>query len=128
MHLMDRLIEQYPIDTNRIYVSGLSMGGFGTFDLLARKPEKFAAAIPICGGGDPLFTEKYQHLPMKIFHGADDEVVPSSLSIEMYEALLEAGAKNVEYIEFPGVGHDAWTPAYAREGLLEWMYSQNKSK
>lgn len=128
MKLLDNMIDLYPVDTNRIYISGLSMGGFGTFDYLARDPNKFAAAIPICGGGDTAFAKNYAHVPMKIFHGADDQVVSPQLSRDIYQALLQAGAKDVEYIEFPGVGHDAWTPAYQFEGLLDWMYSQDKMK
>lgn len=126
MNLVDNLIEQYPIDTNRIYISGLSMGGFGTFDYLARAPHKFAAAIPICGGGDTTYAESYAHVPMKIFHGAADKVVSPQLSRDIYNALQKAGAGDVEYIEFPGVGHDAWTPAFEYEGLLDWMYKQKK--
>ena len=128
MKLLDNMIDLYQVDTNRIYVSGLSMGGFGTFDYLARKPHFFAAAIPICGGGDPDFAGNYKHVPMKIFHGAKDEVVPASLSREMYRALIDAGAEEVEYIEFPEGRHDVWNEAYAYEGLLDWMYGQNKSK
>ncbi|NNF35119.1 MAG: prolyl oligopeptidase family serine peptidase [Saprospiraceae bacterium] len=128
MGVVDNMIDSYPIDTNRIYISGLSMGGFGTFDYLAREPKKFAAAIPICGGGDTAFAKNYAHVPMKIFHGADDQVVSPQLSRDVHQALLQAGAKEVEYVEFPGVGHDAWTPAYQYEGLLDWMYSQSKMK
>ena len=128
MKLIDNMIGLYQVDTNRIYISGLSMGGFGTFDYLARKPHFFAAAIPICGGGDSDFAVKYSHVPMKIFHGAKDEVVPATLSREMYRALMDAGAKEVEYIEFPEGRHEVWNEAYAHEGLLDWMYGQNKSK
>ena len=127
MKVLDKMISLYQIDTNRIYISGLSMGGFGTFDYLARKPNFFAAAIPICGGGDPEFAKNYKHVPIKIFHGAKDEVVPASLSQEMYQALTDAGAVDVEYIEFPDGNHDVWNDAYAHKGLLEWMYGQNKS-
>ena len=126
MALVDNMIKQYPIDTNRLYISGLSMGGFGTFDYLARQPDKWAAAVPICGGGDLNYANSYAHVPMKIFHGAMDQVVPVTLSREIHQALMDAEASDLEYIEFPEGGHGVWNDAYDHEGLLDWMFSQRK--
>jgi predicted peptidase len=126
MKLVNNMTEQYPIDTTRIYISGLSMGGFGTFDYVAREPQRFAAAIAICGGGDTSYAHRYAHLPMKIFHGTKDNVVSAELSRASYAALLDAGATRVEYIEYPEGNHDIWNQAFNEKGILDWLYAQRK--
>ena len=124
--LLDQLIESLPIDTNRIYVSGLSMGGYGTYDILYRRPEMFAAAVTICGSGDESVVAKYAHVPIKIFHGTKDQVVPVDYSRRMYKALKSANARNLEYIEYPEGKHNVWDKAYSEPTLLDWIYSQKK--
>jgi predicted peptidase len=114
------------IDPDRIYVAGLSMGGFGTWDLLARKPQWFAAGIPICGGGDPATAEAIQHIPLRIFHGDKDTTVPVARSREMVAALKKAQGKP-EYIEYAGVAHDSWTPAFKDPATLEWLFAQKRT-
>ncbi|MFN9041975.1 MAG: dienelactone hydrolase family protein, partial [Planctomyces sp.] len=99
-------------DPQRIYVTGLSMGGFGTWELITRKPELFAAAAPICGGGDPAKAAACSSLPIWVFHGDRDTVVRPELSRNMVEALKKAGGMP-KYTEYPGVGHDSWTATYA---------------
>ncbi len=124
MNLLDQLLMEEKIDKNRIYISGLSMGGFGTFDLLARKPNFFAAAAPICGGGNPEAVKRYAgSTDMWIFHGDKDDVVPVQNSQKMYRALKELGA-SVKYSEYPEVKHDSWTNAFAEQEFLAWMFSK----
>lgn len=124
--LLDSLAASGKINNRKIYLGGLSMGGMGTFELLWRKPKFFAAAFPICGGGDPQQVKLYgKKFPVWIFHGDKDPVVPVANSRLMNNALKAAGAK-VKYTEYPGVGHDSWNNAFAEPGLLEWIFSQKK--
>lgn len=113
------------IDKNRIYLTGLSMGGMGTFDLLSRKPEWFAAAVSVCGAADLDVVEKYKHIPMKIFHGAKDEVVPAERSQAAYNALRALNAP-VELEVYPNGGHDIWNKVYDKNKVIEWMLNQKK--
>lgn len=127
MDFIDTLINSGIVDTKRIYIGGLSMGGFGTFEILWRRPRLFAAAIPICGGGNPVSAKLYRkNFPIWIFHGADDKVVPVSNSRIMVQALKEAGAK-VKYTEYPGVDHDSWKNAFAEPSLLPWLFEQKRN-
>lgn len=126
MKLMDSLAKTPQIQTKKIYVCGLSMGGMGTFEILWRKPKFFAAAAPICGGGDPEKVSTYaRNFPIWVFHGGSDPVVPVSNSRLMVNALKTAGAR-VKYTEYPGVGHDSWNNAFAEAGFLEWMFDKAK--
>ncbi len=124
--LLDWHLQNFPIDKNRIYVIGLSMGGMASFDLACRYPELFAAAVPICGG---INTERLSNaagkVSFRIFHGDADPVVPVDFSRNAYMALKKLNAK-VEYIEFPAAGHDSWTPAFNRDDFMKWIYSQKK--
>ena len=113
------------VDPQRIYLTGLSMGGYGAWELAARYPERFAAVVPICGGGDELQAAKLVTVPIWCFHGADDSVVPVERSRSMIEAIRAAGGKP-RYSELPGVGHDAWTPAYQHSELLAWLFAQRR--
>jgi predicted peptidase len=115
------------VDTNRRYVGGLSMGGFATYDILWRKPHVFAAAFPICGGGNPDQVNLYAtNFPIWIFHGSIDPVVPVANSRLMYKTLRAAGA-DVKYTEYPGVKHDSWKKAFAEPNLLPWLFAQRKN-
>ncbi len=125
MALLDALDKEYSIDPGRRYVTGLSMGGFGSFDLCARRPKDIAAAMPICGGGDTTTAKDMRQIAFWVFHGGADPEVPSAFSQKMVEALKEAGAK-VKYTEYPRVGHDSWTPAYKEPELAEWLFSQHR--
>ena len=127
LELLPLLEKSLPIDPSRAYVMGLSMGGFGTWDIAARHPDWFAAAVPICGGADNSTAPSLAALPIWAFHGAQDSTVPTSRTRSMIEALKEAGGKP-KYTEYPGVNHDAWTPALAEPGLLPWMFAQNIQK
>lgn len=124
--LLDSLVATGTVNKKQVYLGGLSMGGMGTFELLWRKPNFFAAAFPICGGGDPdkvlIYGKKF---PIWIFHGDNDQVVPVSNSRLMRNALTAAGAK-VKYTEYPGVGHNSWDNVFVEPGLLPWLFKQKK--
>lgn len=125
--LVDELVAAEAIDQSRLYVTGLSMGGMGTFDLLARRPNQFAAAAPICGGGNLTLAERYApNVPLWIFHGDADVVVPVELSRTMYERLQQLGA-DVKYTEYEGVNHNSWDNVFAEPDYLSWLFSHQKA-
>jgi predicted peptidase len=117
--------EKFPIDRDRIYVTGISMGGFASWEALIRYPQKFAAAIPVCGGGDAIYADRIKDIPIWAFHGADDSTVPVQCSRSMIEMIKKAGG-NPRYTEYPGVGHNSWDLAYAEPDLLSWLFSQSR--
>ena len=122
--LVEKVCNEYPVDKSRIYVTGLSMGGFGTWSILANWSELVAAAAPICGGGDPQSANKMANTPIWAFHGEKDPLVPCKMSETMIAALKEAGNEDVKLTIYPGVGHDSWTKAYADPELYEWFLSK----
>ena len=117
----------YSIDSDRIYATGLSMGGYGTWDLMSRHNDIFAAAMPICGGGDPNQADILKHTPLYIFHGDVDDVVPVTGSRNMVNALKEQGSTSYEYSELIGWDHGVWNEAYKTEGILEKLFSHKLS-
>lgn len=123
--LIDEMIATAGIDTSRVYITGLSMGGFGTWDLTARYENFFAAAAPVCGGGNPENAAKLTKLPIWCFHGAKDGVVRPERSREMIEAIKAAGG-SPKYTEYPEAGHDSWTATYSNPELYEWLFAQKK--
>ena len=123
--LIQKLVKDYKIDTNRIYITGLSMDGYGTFDAIARYPNLFAAAVPVCGGGDVTKVSAFAHLPIWIFHGADDAAVNALYSTDMVDALFKAGARP-GFTLYPEVGHFSWLGAYIDPLMLEWLFRQHK--
>jgi predicted peptidase len=123
--LMEKLLKDPRVDKSRVYVGGLSMGGFGTLDLLHRKPEWFAAAIPICGGADLQQTEKYKHIPLWVFHGAKDDVVKPELSRNLVAKLKSLGS-HPRYTEYPDGGHDVWNSAIREPELMHWLFACKK--
>ncbi len=126
LELVAKMLEEHPdIDPNRVYITGLSMGGFGTFDLLMRRPELFAAGLPVCGGGDPRYAEKIKNIPLWVLHGALDEVVLPRCSRQIVEALEQVGGK-VKYTEYSTMQHDIWNVTYYNPAVLEWLFSQRK--
>lgn len=125
MEVVDQIIENFNVDTDRIYITGLSMGGFGTWDAIARWPERFAAAVPVCGGGDPSTAGAIVNIPIWATHGADDPTVPPEMSRQMIEALQAAGGQP-GYTEYPGVGHFSWLQTYEDDYLISWLFSQRK--
>ncbi len=123
--LVEALCKEYRIDKKRIYLTGLSMGGYGTWELLCRNPELFAAGAPICGGGDVKKADKISKIPLWCFHGDKDSAVPVARSREMIEAVKKAGGKP-KYTEYEGVNHDSWTRTYRDEKFHEWLFAQKK--
>ncbi|HET8753299.1 MAG TPA: prolyl oligopeptidase family serine peptidase [Salinimicrobium sp.] len=124
--LIDSLVLKDFVEEDQVYVTGLSMGGMGTFDILSRRPETFAAAIPICGGGIPEEAEKYaENTAIWIFHGAKDKTVDPQHSINMAESIKKAGG-NPKLTIYPNATHNSWDPAFAEPDLLDWLFSQKK--
>ena len=124
--VVDQLIEQNDIDTDRLYVMGLSMGGFGTWDAICRWPDRFAAAVPICGWGDPNVADRI-HTPVWAFHGGADPVVPVDYTRAMVKAIHQHDGE-AKYTEYPGVGHNSWSSAFAEKDLLPWIMSKKLPK
>lgn len=124
--LINSTIKNSSIDTNRIYITGMSMGGIGTFDLITRHPNLFAAAAPVCGAGDTSKASVIKHIPLWIFHGAEDVAVNPKYSLDMVYALTKVGA-HPGYTQYPGVGHFSWVAAYSDPMFMEWLFRQNKA-
>lgn len=126
MNLLDSLAQLEYVDANRLYLMGLSMGAMGGFELLARQPERFAAAVLICGGSNPSLVERYaRQTAIWIFHGLKDDVVLPRYSAQMYEALRAAGGK-VQYTTFPNANHNSWDATFAYPNLLKWLFQQRR--
>ncbi len=125
VHLVRFIQSHHAVDSLRLYVVGISMGGFGTWELIMRNPSLFAAAVPICGGGDVTNVQRIKHLPIWVFHGTDDQIIKVGWSRALIDSLKMHGAP-VRYTEFPNVGHNAWSPAFATDELYQWLFSQKK--
>lgn len=125
--LMDEIVEKHRVDEDRIYVTGLSMGGFGTWSLAAYQPDRFAALVPICGGGEPIMARLLRPIPTWVFHGAKDAVVPLERSRAMVDAMQAAGG-DVKFTIYPEAGHDSWTESYANPELHEWLLQQKRTQ
>jgi predicted peptidase len=123
--ILDEVMQQYKIDPQRQYLTGLSMGGMGTWSLAVAYPQRWAAIVPICGRGDPSAAVKIKHLPCWCFHGDADKVVPVSGSRDMIEALRKAGGQP-QYTEYPGVGHNCWDRAYNTDELYQWLLEHTR--
>jgi predicted peptidase len=123
LSILAEVQKSYKTDSKRVYLTGLSMGGFGTWSLAAAHPDRWAAIVPICGGGSPATAEKIKDIPCWCFHGDADPTVKVSQSRTMIEALKKTGAMP-RYTEYPGVGHNSWDQAYADKELYEWLFKQ----
>lgn len=124
--LMDECVAKYKIDSNKLYITGLSMGGNGVWKFLAIHPGKAAAAIPICGWGDPNAAAKMKETPIWAFHGAKDDAVPADTSRTMVEAVQKAGG-SAKLTVYPPAGHDSWTETYNNQEVWDWLLAQKKS-
>ena len=124
--LLDEIVAKYKVDEDRVYVTGLSMGGFGTWALAAYTPNRFAAIVPICGGGEPYRTRQYPHLPVWAFHGDKDTAVPAQRSRDMVDALKKHGG-NAKLTIYPEAGHDSWTETYDNPELYKWLLEQKRA-
>lgn len=125
--LLDEVISKYKVDTDRICVTGLSTGGFGCWSLAAHIPDRLAAIVPICGGGEPYWTKQLSHLSVWSFHGAKDPTVAVERSIAMDEAMKKNGGQPKLTI-YPETGHDAWTETYNNPELYEWLLAQRRTE
>lgn len=125
IELIQQIIKKLPVDTNRIYITGLSMGGFGTYDAIERWPDLFAAAVPVCGGGDTSRAASIAHIPMWIYCGAEDAAVNPLHSLYMLQALTKAGA-HPGFTQYPEVGHFSWLGAYSDPLMMAWLFRQHK--
>jgi len=124
--MIDEVLAKYNVDKSRVYLTGLSMGGFGAWELAEQFPDYFAAVAPICGGGNPFLASRLKNVPVWVFHGKKDESVPEQQSAIMVDALKKIGA-NVEYTVLPEGGHsDAWIYAYDKAGLFDWFLKHQK--
>jgi predicted peptidase len=130
LHTLKAIVEQvmaeYAVDEQRIYLTGLSMGGFGTWSLAMAHPDLFAAIAPICGGGMPDLVSLIKGVPVWAFHGAEDPAVPLQAGQRMVDALQAVGG-NVRFTVYPGVGHDSWTQTYANPELYEWFLQHKRT-
>ena len=126
LELLDAFLEDSAVDTNRVYATGLSMGGYGTWDIISRRPEVFAAAVPICGGADVAQATKLTSMPIWAFHGSKDGSVPVFRSRSMMSALWNAGT-DAHYWEYPDAPHDVWSRTYRNNDVLKWFFSQEKT-
>jgi len=126
LDLARQIVATHPIDPDRVYITGQSMGGYATWYSLLSQPDFFAAGVPVCGGGDPTAAGRIRTIPIWAFHGSDDNVVPPKGSRDMVDRLKALGAP-VKYTEFPGVGHMSMNNAWADPGLVPWLYEQKRS-
>lgn len=128
MSLLRQVVQTERVDPKRIYIMGLSMGGMGTFEAVYRNPKLFAAAVPICGGGDTVrYDKQVKKMPFRVFHGDADQVVVVNNSRAMVRRLKQVKAK-VQYTEYPGVNHNSWDNAFAEPDLLRWLFSAKRKR
>lgn len=126
--IIDEIRDYYNVDDDRVYVTGLSMGGYGTWDLLERHGARFAAGMPICGGGDPSYAKLLKRIPIRTFHGSDDTSVPPRCTRLMYAAIRREGGDKIEYTEFDGCGHFIWNMVYSDSANIDWLFSQSREE
>lgn len=127
MLLVEDISQKYRVDSKRMYITGLSMGGYGTWSMIIKYPEMFAAASPICGGGDTVLARfRLDKMPIWVFHGAKDSVVPLQKSEEMVEALKKAGNPEVKFTVYPEAAHDSWTQTYNNPELYQWFLKHQR--
>ena len=128
IELIEKTMKELPVDRDQVLVTGISMGGYGTWDIVQRHPDWFAAVMPCCGGGDATLAWKIRGVPIWAFHGDQDWVVPFKRSRDMVAALWAVDGK-IRYREYPGVGHGCWGPTYADwDNVLSWFFAQRKGK
>jgi predicted peptidase len=123
--LLDEIKNNYAVDSDRMYLTGMSMGGYGTWALAIAYPDRFAAIAPVCGGGNPLKVCAIRSVPVWCFHGAEDDIVPLEESQTMVDALQTCGG-NIRFTIYPHTGHDSWTQTYANPLLYAWFHEQVK--
>jgi predicted peptidase len=125
LEILDRVQAEFAVDLSRLYLIGVSMGGYATWDIISRRPDKFAAAIPICGGGNPSKAQAMTQTAIWAFHGDEDGMVSVAESRKMIEAVKVAGGRP-RYTEYKGVGHNSWEKAFMEPDFLSWIFSQRR--
>jgi len=128
VQLLDHIEKTYRVDTDRVYLTGLSMGGYGSWRLAADHPDRFAAVIPVCGGGKPEDADKLKDLPIWVFHGTEDKAVPFERSQQMVDAITKAGGTKIRFTSLEGIGHNCWSATYATPEIYDWLNRQAISK
>lgn len=123
---VDQIMAEYSCDPSRQYLTGLSMGGYGSWLIAAQHPTRFAAVVPVCGGGSPDDASKLKDTPIWAFHGDADKAVPVARSRQMVEAIKAAGGTLIKYTEYPGVEHNSWDAAYSDKAMAEWLFQQKR--
>ena len=126
IELLDAIEDKYPIDKQRVFLTGLSMGGYGTWELAANHADRFTAAVPVCGGGNPEDAGKLKELPIWVFHGELDRAVAFKKSVEMVDAIRKAGGTKIRFTTLEHIGHNCWSATYATPELYQWMEKQAK--
>jgi len=124
--LIDSLTKIYPIDVDRLYLFGISMGGFGVFSVLSKEKGKFAAAYAVCGGSNVKAADQLLQTPLWIFHGEKDDIVPVALSRDVYKEMIRLGGTKVKYTEYPGVKHNSWENVAQEKSLGKWLFAERK--
>jgi predicted peptidase len=125
VQLVDQVSKSLKVDTDRIYLTGLSLGGYGTWSTATKHPDRFAAIVPICGLGDPEAAEALKSVPCWVFHGAKDQAVPLARSEEMVAAIKKAGGEP-KFTVYPDAEHDSWTESYNNPELYQWLLQQQR--
>jgi predicted peptidase len=124
--IIDDIGREFFIDEKRIYLTGLSMGGYGTWYIASKYPDLFAAIVPLCGAANPEIAEKIKHIPAWVFHGVKDPIVSVRKSMDIVIALKKAGHKFLRFTAYPHLEHDCWTETYANMSLYSWLLAQKK--
>jgi predicted peptidase len=125
--LLDEIQSTYPVDPNRVYLTGLSMGGYGTWTLACQHPDRFAAIVPICGGGQSFMADRLKNVPVWAFHGAKDPTVPLRETQQMVDAVTKSGGQ-ARLTVYPEAGHDSWTVTYENPELYQWLLSHKRGE
>lgn len=127
IELLDHIVQTHSIDQDSMCLTGLSMGGYGSWQMAADHPKRFASVVPVCGGGDPRDAEKLKALPIWVFHGDQDSAVPFQRSVEMVDAIKQAGGTKIRFTSLEHIGHNCWSATYATPELFQWISQQKKS-
>jgi len=125
LEILDSVKARLSVDDARVYVAGQSDGGYGTWNVITQRPDVFAAAIPLCGGGNPSMAVRIATMPLWVFHGRKDTVIPVTQSREMIEAIQQAGGRP-RYTEYDRLGHDIWKRTFKEPDIVSWLFSQHK--
>ncbi len=128
IELLDHVVKTHSIDEDHVSLTGLSMGGYGSWRLAADQPQRFSAVVPVCGGGDPADADVLKGLPIWVFHGDQDKAVPIQKSVDMVEVIKQAGGTKIRFTSLEHIGHNCWSAAYATPELFEWIAKQTRGE